>query len=306
MRINLNGIDVFVAVVEAGNFAQAAEKENVTRSAISKSIARLEHRLGVLLFHRTTRSQSLTDEGLLFYKHCLRGLKEIRAGAVLLESGKEQVSGRIRVSMPVLFGHLCIAPILIELAQEYSGLTLEMSFNDRMVDLTEDGFDLAIRIGSLPDSSSLVARKLGEHHMAFCASPTYLQRHGEPKTIEDLRQHDAVSYMRFDRIHNWQSRLDVQAQEIMPKTRLLMDDMRAVTDATLAHLGIAWLPYWLVRDHLLRGELQEVLPKHPSATFAINAVWPHTSHLPLRTRVVVDALLEKLPSRMAAVESRTV
>ncbi|WP_397452824.1 LysR family transcriptional regulator [Pseudomonas sp. NA-150] len=306
MQSNLNGIEVFVAVVEAGSFAQAAVKRHITRSAVGKSIARLEHRLGILLFHRTTRSQNLTDEGALFHEYCLRALEEILAGEALLESGKWQVSGCLRVSMPVLFGHLCIAPILIELAEQHPGLTLEMSFNDRMVDLVEEGFDLAIRNGSLQDSGDLVARRLGEHHMAFCASPAYLMIRGEPKTIEDLKRHDAVAYMRFGRVLNWQLRVDGQVQEIKPKARLLMDDLRAVTDATIANFGVAWLPYWLARNHLLRGELTEVLPDHSGVTFPINALWPRTPHLPLKTRVAVDALLAKLPARLEVLEARPV
>lgn len=304
MRDTLNGIEVFVAVAEAGSFAEAAAGLHITRSAVGKRVARLEQRLGVLLFHRTTRSLSLTEAGVLFHEHCLRALEEIRAGEALLESGKWQVSGRLRVSIPVLFGHLCIAPILIELAEQYPGLTLEMSFSDRMVDLVEEGFDLAIRNGALPDSSDLVARSLGEHGMVFCASPAYLQHHGEPSSIEALQQHDAVAYMRQGQLLDWQVRVDGQLRSIKPKARLRMDDLRAVIDATLANLGIAWLPYWLAREYLLRGELLEVLAAQPGVTFPINALWPHTPHLPLKTRVAVDALLEKLPARMAVVEAR--
>lgn len=304
MRDTLSGIEVFVAVADAGSFAEAAVSLHITRSAVGKRIARLEQRLGVLLFRRTTRSLSLTEAGGLFLDYCLRALEEIRTGEALLESGKWQVNGRLRVSMPVLFGHLCIAPILIEMAEQYPGLTLEMSFSDRMVDLIEEGFDLAIRNGALPDSSDLVARSLGEHGMAFCASPAYLQHHGIPTSIEELQLHDAVAYMRQGRLLDWQVRVDGQLQLIKPKARLRMDDLRAVTDAALANLGIAWLPYWLAREYLIRGELLEVLAAQPSVTFPINALWPHTPHLPLKTRVAVDALLEKLPARLAAVEGR--
>ncbi|NBF07847.1 LysR family transcriptional regulator [Pseudomonas sp. Fl4BN1] len=304
MTDKLNGLDIFVCVVEAGSFAQAADKLHLTRSAVGKRIARLEQRLGVQLFHRTTRSQSLTLEGGLFHAHCLRALEEVRAGEALLESGKWQVSGRLRVSMPVLFGHLCIAPILIDMARQHPELILEMSFSDRKVDLMEEGFDLAIRNGALPDSSQLVARRLGEHQMALCASPAYLQRCGVPRTLEALQQHEAVAYMRFGQVLPWQLQVDGQAVAVKPRARLLMDDLRAVADATLAHQGIAWLPYWLARDYLQRGQLQEVLPEHSGIRFEINALRPHAPHLPLKTRVAVDALLEKLPERLALVEAR--
>ena len=168
MTDTLKDIPVFVAAVEAGSFAQAAIRLHLSRSAVGKSIARLEERLGVRLFQRTTRSQSLTDNGALFYERCLLALEEIRGAESLLETGKQQVSGRLRVAMPVLFGRQCVAPLLIELAQEHPGLELEMSFSDRVVDLVEEGFDMAVRNGTLQDSSMLVARKLG--NTAWCCA----------------------------------------------------------------------------------------------------------------------------------------
>lgn len=195
MSDRLSGISVFVTAVEAGSFALAASRLHLSRSAVGKTIARLEQRLGVRLFHRTTRSQSLTDDGALFYER-LRALEEIRSAETLLESGKRQVSGRLRVSMPVLFGRMCIAPLLTDLTREHPGLELELSFSDRVVDLIEDGFDMAIRNGTLANSSGLVARRIGDHRMTLCASPAYLQRCGEPHSIEQLAQHEAVTYTR--------------------------------------------------------------------------------------------------------------
>jgi DNA-binding transcriptional LysR family regulator len=299
MAGSLSGIDVFVAVVEAGSFAQAAQGLHITRSAVGKSVARLEQRLGVLLFHRTTRSQSLTEEGSLFYDHCLRALQAVRTGEAALESGKGNVNGRLRVSMPVLFGHLCIAPILLELAGEHPGLTLELFFSDRMVDLVEEGLDLVIRNGVPPDSSDLAARRLGEHHMVFCAAPSYLQSRGEPATLQDLQQHDGLAYMRQGRIHDWQVLVDGQVKPVRPNARLQMDDLRAIADAAIVGFGIAWLPSWLARKHLDSGELREVLPGQPSVSYAINALWPYTVHLPLKTRLAVDELVDKLPARLA-------
>lgn len=304
MRKNLKGIDVFVAAVEAKNFAQAAEKLHITRSAVGKSIARLEERLGVVLFQRTTRSQSLTDEGTLFYEYCLRAVEEIRAGETLLESGKWQMKGRLRVSMPALFGHLCLAPILMELALENPELNLDLSFSDRAVDLVEEGFDLAIRVGTLPNSSALVARPLGEHTMAFCASPTYLQRFGEPRTVEELSQHKALAYARFGQVYPWRVLVDGQSVELQPEVRLLSDDMQALMDAALRGLGVTWLPHWLARDALRDGTLQELLPDAPGVTYAIHAVWPYTLHLPVKVRVAVDALLQQLPARLVEVDAR--
>ncbi|HEY9273020.1 LysR substrate-binding domain-containing protein [Achromobacter sp.] len=302
MTNSLSGIDVFVAVVEAGSFAQAAEGLHLTRSAVGKRIARLEQRLGVPLFHRTTRSQSLTDEGSLFYEHCRRALAEVRTGEAALESGKGHVNGTLRVSMPVLFGHLCVAPILLELAREHPGLTLEMSFNDRMTDLVEEGLDLVIRNGVPPDSGDLAARRLGEHGMVFCASPSYLQRHGEPDTPEALQHHEGVAYTRQGRVLDWQLRAEGRTLAIRPNARLQMDDLRGVADAAVAGFGIAWLPTWLAREPLERGELRKVLPDRASVMYPINALWPYTPHLSLKTRLAVDELVKKLPARLATAE----
>jgi DNA-binding transcriptional LysR family regulator len=159
----LNGVSVFVEAVEAGGFSAAALRLNLSRSAVGKTIARLEGRLGVRLFHRTTRSQSLTDDGQAFYERCLRALEEIRAGEAMLESGQQEATGRLRVSMPVQFGRRCVAPILSHLAEKHPRLELDLNFSDRLVDLLEDGFDLAIRTGPLDQSAGLMTRRIAYH-----------------------------------------------------------------------------------------------------------------------------------------------
>ncbi|CAI0759992.1 D-malate degradation protein R [Serratia quinivorans] len=302
MRAELSGIPVFVAVAEAGSFANAAERLHLTRSAISKIISRLEQRLGVMLFLRTTRTQSLTDEGVLFYEHCRQALATINSAETLLESGKVQASGRLRVSMPVLFGHLCIAPLLTELAQQHPQLTLELSFSDRRVDLIDEGFDLAVRIGTLPDSSSLVGRQLGQHGMAFCASTAYLQRCGEPQTVSELGQHQAVGYLHAGMVQQWQL-IDAggSLQEIKPQARIVMDDMQAITDAAVSGAGVVWLPDWLAREHLAEGRLVAVMRDYGSVDFPVNAIWPHATYQPLKVRLAVDQLLAQLPARLAQV-----
>ena len=260
MTDTLKDIPVFVASVEAGSFAQAAVRLHLSRSAVGKSIARLEERLGVRLFHRTTRSQRLTDNGALFYERCLRALEEIRGAESQLETGKHQVSGRLRVAVPVLFGRQCIAPLLIELAQEHPGLELEMSFSDRVVDLVEEGFDMAVRNGALADSSVLVARRLGEHRMVLCAAPDYLLKNGQPQTVDDLRQHTAINYTRAGRVLPWQLMdYDGTSRTFIPRSSLNMDDLQAICDAALAGHGLAWLPCWMVIKEIQQGDLVPLL-----------------------------------------------
>ena len=300
MTDTLKDIPVFVASVEAGSFAQAAVRLHLSRSAVGEGIARLEERLGVRLFHRTTRSQRLTDNGALFYERCLRALEEIRGAESQLETGKHQVNGRLRVAVPVLFGRQCIAPLLIELAQEHPGLELEMSFSDRVVDLVEEGFDMAVRNGALADSSVLVARRLGEHRMVLCAAPDYLFKNGQPQTVDDLRQHTAINYTRAGRVLPWQLMdYDGTSRTFIPRSSLNMDDLQAICDAALAGHGLAWLPCWMVIKEIQQGDLVPLLKQAPDVRFDVHAVWQQTPHLPLRVRIAIDMLVKRLPAVMS-------
>ncbi|HHA1732556.1 TPA: LysR family transcriptional regulator [Enterobacter hormaechei subsp. xiangfangensis] len=300
MTDTLKDIPVFVASVEAGSFAQAAVRLHLSRSAVGKSIARLEERLGVRLFHRTTRSQRLTDNGALFYERCLRALEEIRGAESQLETGKHQVSGRLRVAMPVLFGRQCIAPLLIELAQEHPGLELEMSFSDRIVDLVEEGFDMAVRNGTLADSAVLVARRLGVHRMVLCAAPDYLIKNSQPQSVDDLRQYTAINYTRAGRVLPWQLMdYDGTSRTFIPRSSLNMDDLQAICDAALAGHGIAWLPCWMVIKEIHQGNLVPLIKQAPDVRFDVHAVWQQTPHLPLRVRIAIDMLVKRLPAVMS-------
>ncbi|MFD1802684.1 LysR family transcriptional regulator [Mixta tenebrionis] len=305
MKSEMNSIPVFVTAAESVSFSQAAEKMHVTRSAVAKTISRLEERLGVSLFNRTTRSQSLTDEGSLYYESCRRALNEIKMAEDILEGGKLQASGKLRVTVPVLLGHFCISPLLTTLAKEHPRLELEISFSDRQVDLLEEGFDLAVRIGVLADSSSLIARKLASHTMVFCASPDYIRQAGEPASPDELKQHAAVAYIHSGRILKWRVKNQRdETVEITPPARIMMDDMQAVKDVAVTGGGIAWLPYWLVREQLVSGSLTEILKEQSSGSWPVYAVWPRTPHLSLKVRLAVDKLVNELPTMMAAVEAQ--
>ena len=296
MRSDLNGLTIFVAVVETGSFVNAADKVHVTRSAVSKTVARLESRLGVTLFHRTTRTQSLTDEGAMYYEHCRRALAEINTAEALLDIGKLQVSGRLKVTMPLHLGQCCIAPILTKLVQEHPNLNLEMSFSDRNINLVEEGYDLAIRVGTLPDSSHLAVRKLTEHRMVLCASPLYLCRLDEPVSIKNLDRQITLSYMNSGQVLKWKlSNLDGSLREFEPKSRLTMSNMRAVADTAAHGNGLAWLPSWMVKDRLENGTLVEVLRESRRVIIPVNAIWPATSYLPLKVRLAIDQLIKHLP-----------
>ncbi|MET0430803.1 MAG: LysR family transcriptional regulator, partial [Microvirga sp.] len=196
----LADVPLLVAAVEAGSFAAAAQRLNLTRSAVGRSIARLERRLGVRLFHRTTRSLALTEDGQILFEHGRRALGEMQVATALLDSGRRDIAGRLRVSMPVLFGRVRIAPILVRLAETHPKLELDLNFSDRLVDVIEDGFDLVVRNGSLPNGPGLMARRIAYQHMRVCAAPRYLERAGLPRSLADLPNHHAVLYGRPGRV----------------------------------------------------------------------------------------------------------
>lgn len=292
----LNGVGVFTTAVETGSFAAAAERLNLTRSAVAKTVARMEARLGARLFHRTTRRQVLTEDGQLYYERCARALEELRAGRAVLESGRREAAGRLRVSMPVLFGRRCAAPVLAELAARHPRLELELSFSDRPVDLLEDGFDLAIRNGEIGGGEGLMTRTIGLQRMTVCAAPDYLTRHGSPQSLEDLTRHQAILYARAGRVKSWLFPLKAGGEaEITPPARLRFDDLEAISDAAEAGHGLAWLPCWLIRDRVKAGSLVPLLDPAERQVFHTHALWPQAPHIPLRLRLAIDALAASLP-----------
>jgi DNA-binding transcriptional LysR family regulator len=293
----LNGVSVFVAAAESGGFSAAAAKLHLSRSAVGKTIARLEARLGVRLFHRTTRAQSLTEDGQAYFEHCLRALAALRAGGQMLESGRKEASGRLRVTAPVLFGRRCVAPILTRLATRHPKLELEMNLTDAVVDLIEDRFDLAIRNGRpLIDSSSLKSRLITLQRMTVCASPAYIAQHGAPQSLDDLIQHQTVAYARAGAVKPWLFPRDGAATiEILPTGRLRFDDLSTMSDAAVDGLGVTWLPCWLIRDRVREGKLVPLLLDGPRLMIETHVLWPETPHLPTRVRLAIDALAAELP-----------
>lgn len=298
---SLNGIVTFVQAVDAGSFALAAERLHLTRSAVAKIIARLEERLGTRLFNRTTRTQSLTEDGQAFYERCVRALAELEAGEAALDSGRREPSGRLHVSAPVLFGRYCVAPAMRLLSERYPRLSIDMSFSDRVVDLVDEGCDLAVRIGTLPDSASLASRRIGVQTMSVCASPSYLEKHGRPGTVDELRHHRAIVYGRAGRQFPWRLHYgDGHVHNIVVDARLRFDDLQAIADAAVAGQGLAWLPCWLVSSYMQRGELEPVLDCGRAASSEIHAVWAHTRYLPAKIRCAIDILLNEVPKWLSS------
>jgi DNA-binding transcriptional LysR family regulator len=297
MTDKLDGVTVFVQVIEAGSFTLAAERMNLTRSAIGKVIVRLESRLGVRLLQRTTRSQTLTEAGQAYYDRCVRALAELDAAEAELESGHGEPRGRLRVSAPLAYGHHCVAPVLFGLARKYPGLQIDISFTDRTVDLIEENIDLAVRIGELRDSTSLAARGLGVQDMSIGAAPSYLARHGMPVEIDDYEGHAGIAYSRGGVVVPWRMRdASGAVRELGIVPQLSLDDIQAIAGAGVAGLGLVQLPCWLLTRYMATGELVAVKERCGVRPQDIHAVWPKTPYLPLKTRYAIDALVAEIPS----------
>jgi DNA-binding transcriptional LysR family regulator len=291
----LQGIVAFVQTAEAGSFTLAGQRMGLSKSAVAKAVARMERRLGVTLINRTTRRLSLTAEGRSFHESCLKALGEIDAAEALLASRRRVPSGRLRVDLPLSFGRRIVAPILLELGERHPELQLEISFNDRRIDLIEEGVDLAIRMGELGDSTGLIARRLFRQRSVICAAPSYLARRGRPATVEALADHACLRFGREGRIVDWRLAAPADnprsSRSLMPGGRLIIGHGEAILDAALAGHGLAYLPTWLMGEELKRGALEMVLSESAVEEFDVYALWPRTRDLAPKIRVVVDELV---------------
>ncbi|MGF0237604.1 LysR family transcriptional regulator [Rhodococcus sp. IEGM1300] len=290
----LKGIDVFVCVADSGSFRGAAERMSLTASAVSKGIARLESRLGTRLFHRTTRSLSLTDAGIAFYRTCTGVLAELEEAELSLLAENTEPRGRIRIDIPGAFGRLQALPIILRFAQEHALLLPHISFSDRFIDPIEEGVDIVVRIGGSDVwPATLGHRYLGSEWHIFCASPAYLSKHGTPLTDRDLEHHQCIAYGWADgTVSPWsfsgKHPGEIERRAIAAK--FVVGDGEGLAIAVSAGCGIAQLPSWLIERQLEEGTLVEVLPQLATDGQAINLIW-------LKSRQAlpkVSALLEAL------------
>ena len=291
------GIRAFVEAVEQGSFRRAAQQLGLSPSSVGKAVARLEQRLDVRLFHRTTRSLSLTDEGLAFHESCLRALRELEQAEAALAERRVQPAGRLRIAMPVLLGRDWVMPQLLALAARYPALEIEAQFSNRPIDFAEEGCDLAVRIGLQDDSANLAARQLGVQRLAVCAAPSYLAQHGVPDTPAQLERHACIGMLRESRLEHWQfqdSSGKVRQQRI--NARLRLGHLEAVLQAALAGHGLAQLPAWLIEKELASGALHSVLAAHAGPGLPLYAAWPASRAMTARVRLVIDTLRAAVPA----------
>ncbi|AGU47813.1 transcriptional regulator, LysR family [Variovorax paradoxus B4] len=290
-RDPLSGVSVFVATARSSTFTEAAERLSLTKSAVGKTIARLEDRLGFKLFHRTTRLTKLTADGEAYLAACTSAIDEITAAQAALSSDNQILSGRLHIDMPVAFGRRVLLPALIEITRPHPDLSLTLTFTDATSDLLQDGVDLAIRFGALPDSAELVARHLVTQERVICASPAYLQARGEPRTLTDVRAHRCIVGSLKGPPLVWFVRDDGTQKRFTPPATHRLSDGEAMVDAAIGGLGIVQLPHSLVREPLSAGLLRPVLQAYSGVGVEVHAVWPRQAHLNPRVRYVIDQLL---------------
>ena len=292
------GITTFVATAHAGSFTAAAEQLHLTSSAVGKSVARLEERLGTRLFERTTRSLSLTEAGTAFYRTCVRVLADLEeAEAVLSAHHRHEPAGRLRLDAPASFGRLAVWPLLLKFAEQHPHLRPHMSFSDRFVDLLDEGIDIAIRIGG-PDywPPALGHRYLGSEQLIFCAAPVYLAQRGTPQSPTELARHDCVLYGKADGttspwlIAHGTGRVEQRTMD----GRIIAGSAEAQVSAVKTGFGIAQLATWLVRDEIERGDLVPFLPELTTEGLPLNLVWPIGRQLSPKVSGIIDLLAQNL------------
>lgn len=288
---DLQGISAFVHAVETGSFTAAAARMGLSKSAIGKSVARLEERLGARLLDRTTRSLNPTAEGQVYYRSCLAVLEELASAEALLASRHREASGLLRLNLPVSFGRHCVMPVLRDVASRHPKLALDVSFADRRVDLVEEGIDLVVRLGEPGDHASLTGRRIGVQRSILCASPDYLRMRGRPQSFDDLEKHDCIAFARDGRPLPWllaDASGTLVTVKIRPRHTISHGD--ALRDATLGGMGLANLSTWLAAEDIRAGRLETVLTPIPIEDMPIHVLWPGSRNLAPKARVVVDAL----------------
>lgn len=293
MPVETLALTVFHCVVRHSSYAKAAEELGLSPSGISRIITRLEEQLGARLVQRTTRKLSLTEAGAAFHARTVQVLVDLTDAEEEIQQTTLRPRGHLRVSAPVVFGQYYIAPLLDQLLERYPELTIDLSLIDRMVDLVDEGLDLAIRIGSLSDSR-LIARRLCTNHRVIVAAPSYLQRRGEPQHPLDLAEHDCLLFTGFARPREWRLIGPEGAISVNVNGRVASNNPAVLTASAKHGLGITFGATLLAGSALLSGELVRVLKDWEFEQTGIFAVYPSARQLSTKVRAAVDFLAENL------------
>lgn len=286
---SLGAINLFVRVAETGSFSAAASQLGMSKSAASKKISALEEKLGARLINRTTRRLNLTEVGTAFYERARRILAELEEAEQAVTHLVAEPRGTLRVNAPMTFGIGPLASALAGFMAEYPELTVSLDLNDRRVDLIEEGYDVAIRIAELGDSS-LIARKIAPIRRVICASPDYWDRCGRPRTPAQLADHNCLVYTYLETPSEWRFRDRDETLSVRVGGSFLANNGEAIRAATLAGLGVCQSPTFTVGEDIRAGRLTTVLDEFEDKSLAAYAVYPHRKHLSAKVRVFVDFL----------------
>lgn len=291
----VSGMSMFRRVVEAESFSAVARETGVSQPTISKHISALEKHLGVKLLNRSTRHLALTEAGNEYYQHCTRILDELAEAEASVGKQQNELTGSLRINVPVSFGRLEILPLLWSFMKAYPAINLDIVMDDHYVDLVKEGIDLAIRVGPLFDSS-LVARKLGNYKRLTVASQAYLDEFGEPKTLEDLKQHSCIVFTLLTTGNKWQYFEKGELKKVRVKGRISTSSPDTMREAALQGFGIAVAPTWLVQDSVDDGSLKAILTDYMPTPMELNAIYPERHYVPAKVHALIDHLRENIGS----------
>ncbi|MBT2773660.1 LysR family transcriptional regulator [Halomonas sp. ISL-60] len=283
----LEHIVAFVRVAELGSYTRAAEALDISRTRVSRQVMALEEALGARLIQRTTRRLHLTEAGERYLARAQGVLLALDEAAAEVGQGTSDVRGRLRVNGPMSFGTRYLAPLVAQFMQTHPALEVRLDLNDRRVDLLEEGYDVAIRIGSLPDSS-LVARRLTRCRLLFCASPEYLATYGEPSSVKALAEHRCLRYRSGQQSADWQ----IDTQSLAVSGPLESNNGDVLTHAAEAGLGIAQQPSFLVTESIASGRLVPILINEPPVRLDVHALYPARRYLPAKVERFIDLLTD--------------
>ncbi len=288
-----NDLILFALIVDCGSFSKAAETAGITSSVVSKRIGRLEKSLGARLLYRTTRSLTLTENGQSLYRQAKEISEKTQAALNLVREKSDELTGVIRMSVPTISGELLLSESVAEFCTQHPNLKVEMRLENRFVDLVNEGVDLAIRTGTLPDSS-LIARPILDSHWVIVCSPSYLQQHSEPRSADDLLSHNCLTYTYQESgTDNWLMKQPGSNKifELQVNGNLSANNARAIRKAVIGGYGIAMVPRCMVFEDLQEGKLMEILTGHCGKVLGIYAVYPFTRNLPLKTRLLIEHII---------------
>lgn len=273
------------------SFAAAGRELGLTPSTVAKRILRLEEQLGVKLFHRTTRQVTLTSDGEGLYERCEKILAELDELEALAAGSSGEPRGELRITVPVTFGKQIVLPVVARLLEQYSALSADVRLSDSFCDLVREGMDAAVRVSAMPDSR-LVSRRIGWQFLIACASPDYLRASGEPQHPERLEGHRFIVFRNptSGRDRPVQFEMNRETLDLHPSRRLVVDDGEGMVQAAISHAGLAQVPHYMATEALRNGQLVEVLKAFRPPPLPIHVVWPGNRMMPVRLRVLIDAL----------------